>query len=395
MLRWWLMLLAVVGLSACGTPARADESAWRAWLRFGRHLVLVDSEGNTRRELELPLVENYAWDPTARHAFSADGTQVFYRLRTLDGHAPRAVVYHTQTGTIHIQQMGEVEENSADSKLHSDRFLPTGDIVMLGAHDGHFYNHLVIYDPIKHAHYPFFAITQHSADLQFVQNGERILNQQFYSNGPYWILIERDGRRAAERDLRSVVNRVSITSLEGTPDGFVYTLSLITPGMKSAVSVPALMEVNTRESLSEDRIIWLPEVGQIPAIVRDGLHIEWVGYDAPLGPYQPWSQLAEPVYDAPAEKAVILPTFLPPADPIFQAGMTVKVQTIDGEILYLRAAPSRQAEILLHIEDETRLTLLDGPHPAEGLTWWRVQTSDGAEGWAVENTGDLQTLFPL
>ncbi len=393
MLRWWLMLLAVVVIPACGAPARSQESNWTAWLRFGRTLVLVDSEGNTRREVELPLVENYAWDPTASPVFSADGTQVFYRLLTLDGHAPQTVVYHTQTNI--IQQTDEAEENGADSKLYSAVFLPTGDAVMLGSHDGRFYHHLVIYDPIKHARYPFFSITQPSADLHFVQNGERILNQQSYPNGTHWLLIERDGRQAAERNLQSIVNRMSITSLEGTPDGFIYTASVTMPGAAKAMMVPALMEVNTRESLSEERIIWLPEVGQIPAIVRDGLHIEWVGYDAPLGPYQPWAQLAEPVYDTPAETAVILPTFLPPAEPIFRVGMMVKVQTIDGEILYLRGAPSRKATILLHIKDETRLTLLDGPHPAEGLTWWRVQTPDGAEGWAVENTGDLQTLFPL
>jgi hypothetical protein len=79
---------------------------------------------------------------------------------------------------------------------------------------------------------------------------------------------------------------------------------------------------------------------------------------------------------------------------LFHVGQTVRVQTIDGEILNLRASPTRTSEILVYIEDETRLELLEGPVEAEGYHWWRVHTPDGLEGWVVENDGELQTLLP-
>jgi len=85
---------------------------------------------------------------------------------------------------------------------------------------------------------------------------------------------------------------------------------------------------------------------------------------------------------------------IPPPEPLFQLGMTVRVQTIGGEILNLRRDHTRKAEVIMYLENKMRLTLLEGPIESEGFTWWRIRTSDGVEGWTVENNGDLQTLMP-
>jgi hypothetical protein len=74
---------------------------------------------------------------------------------------------------------------------------------------------------------------------------------------------------------------------------------------------------------------------------------------------------------------------------------TVRVQTFDGEVLYLRSAPTRDSEILMHLEDDMLLTVIAGPILAEGFTWWQVRTEEGLEGWAVEHNHDLWTLIPI
>lgn len=375
--RWWFVLFTVLLLPACGAPSRAEDSGWTAWLRFGRTLVLVDSDGNTRREIELPLADKFQWDEgEGAVTFSPDGERVSYQLQGLDSQ-PQTFVYSLRNGAF-WPDMAEVSV----SDTTEDSFTPTGEKVIPQA------GILFVYDSIRHARYPFFAGAE-SSKPHFVQNGECILSLVDPADGSAeWLLIERDGSLSGERS-----TGIQVHSLEGTPDGFIYTADLTAGGITVA-AMPALLEVNTRTSLSNERVVWLPDVDQIAAIMRYGLHIEWVGYDAPLGPYKPWSELAAPVYDPPAENTTLQPTMIPPPTPVFHVGMLVKVQTIDGEILYLRAEPNRQAEILLHIEDDTRLLLVGGPHTAEGLTWWRVQMPDGVEGWAVENTGDLQTLFP-
>jgi len=88
------------------------------------------------------------------------------------------------------------------------------------------------------------------------------------------------------------------------------------------------------------------------------------------------------------------PTGLPEPEPLLRPGMEVVVQTLGGEVLYLRAQPSTGAEIVRHLYDDMRLTLLEGPVTAEGYVWWRVRVEeDGSEGWAAEAV-DISTLIP-
>jgi tetratricopeptide (TPR) repeat protein len=71
---------------------------------------------------------------------------------------------------------------------------------------------------------------------------------------------------------------------------------------------------------------------------------------------------------------------------------TAVVYTTEGDRLNLRSGPGLTFDILEKLERDSRLILLEGPRRADGLAWWRVQTVDGVEGWAVERVDEEQTL---
>lgn len=63
-------------------------------------------------------------------------------------------------------------------------------------------------------------------------------------------------------------------------------------------------------------------------------------------------------------------------------GSTVQVVGTDGVALRARAQPSRESAVLTRFAEGTRLTVVDGPREAEGLTWWQVR-GDAGEGWCA------------
>lgn len=65
-----------------------------------------------------------------------------------------------------------------------------------------------------------------------------------------------------------------------------------------------------------------------------------------------------------------------------------------GNRLNLRTGPGLDFEIASKLERDTNVTLLEGPHKDDGYNWWRIQTADGREGWAVERVEEEQTLHP-
>jgi len=488
------------------TAAYADDTpaTWTAWLHYGRHMTLIDSNGDTLREVDLPFDANlryrllevspngdkvaygvqprsdtifdsrsvvvyslaedvesrelftlslpeaaYVYYTGKNKAFDESGNflvaayragvtkweivvlniytgEVVYRLTeeatpeadgdytpvvrdfrgveiafTLYSSFPgnRAYTWNTPTG--------EIVENLAYLNLRSDTFAPTGEVVMQYAYEGNFYNDLFVYDPVKRGRYPFFAVSTYTTDQFFVQNGERIIDQLHWPGGATsWILIERDGTRVDDFDPGfyspgTIPAFINVAGLNGTVDGFIYTPYFELLESQVYLSLPVVYEVNTRD----DKLDYGSAVWQIPmkkfhsyfdSPEQAYFDIAWVGFDAPVGPFKPWAQLAEPVY-APTPQPFdlsITPTPIPTPPPLFQVGQTVTVQTIDGEILNLRTQPTRDSDILIYLEDDTRLELLEGPVVAEGYNWWRVRLPDGLEGWVVENDGELQTLVP-
>lgn len=72
-------------------------------------------------------------------------------------------------------------------------------------------------------------------------------------------------------------------------------------------------------------------------------------------------------------------TILPP----FAPGLELAVSQA-GHDLNLRAEPSLEGAVLRQLAPGTRLIILEGPVEAGGYPWWKMQTGDGSEGWAVE-----------
>ena len=88
------------------------------------------------------------------------------------------------------------------------------------------------------------------------------------------------------------------------------------------------------------------------------------------------------------------PTPFPTPRPLLFPGAEAVVNTIDGEVLYLRDSPSTGGEIIIFLYNDMPVTLLEGPVLAEGYTWWRIRTADGDEGWAAEAVDTVTTLLP-
>jgi hypothetical protein len=259
-----------------------------------------------------------------------------------------------------------------------DVFEPTGESVIALADDRfqdvgeNVRNALHIYDPITRSRFPFFADGVNSFENpRFVQNGAYVVVKAMRPDeDDQWLLIERDG--AVLRPLRNIDRR----DIHGTEDGFVYLLR--------HDGVSELVHFETETPFS-DHTVW----------VADGdWRILWIENDAQtFGPYLNWAQLAEPVYDDPLPEITIAPTPLPLPEPILQAGMTAVVQTMGGEVLYLRDEPAT-GDIIKHLYDGNRVQLLEGPREINGYVWWHIRTSDDTEGWAAQAVDDVTTILP-
>jgi N-acetylmuramoyl-L-alanine amidase len=57
--------------------------------------------------------------------------------------------------------------------------------------------------------------------------------------------------------------------------------------------------------------------------------------------------------------------------------------TVDTPRLNLRAGPGTDHDVVGILTGGTALTILDGPVPATGYTWYRVQAPGGATGWVI------------
>ena len=65
-------------------------------------------------------------------------------------------------------------------------------------------------------------------------------------------------------------------------------------------------------------------------------------------------------------------------------------------IFDVRSAPAWDGLVRAELLDGAIVTILDGPVAADNSLWWRVRTSDGIEGWAVESlSGSQQALIPI
>jgi hypothetical protein len=271
-----------------------------------------------------------------------------------------------------------------------DFLSQTGEVV-LPLQDARFpvkapYNALQVYDPLRGSLHPFYGAAESGfARVWFIQGGERLLVKQADDT---WLVLGRDGQPVGQWPAPT---GLQVEDIHEIADGFLYTASL------NGVSLPEIVEVNTRKGLDAGQTIWNVPLDQLVRRFdsHDVFHIVWVSEAPHPVSFTAWAQLAEPTSVASAEIPAVQPTPLPSLFPALSVGMEVRVQTVGGEILNLRRGPGKKFEIVRYLKNKERLFLLEGPKEVEGLSWWRVSAADGSEGWAVENDGRLQTLIPM
>ena len=64
-------------------------------------------------------------------------------------------------------------------------------------------------------------------------------------------------------------------------------------------------------------------------------------------------------------------------------GATVVVQGTGGTGLNIRQQPTTYGKVVASAKEGEELEVLEGPHEADGYTWWKVKTGDGQEGWGA------------
>jgi uncharacterized protein YraI len=98
-----------------------------------------------------------------------------------------------------------------------------------------------------------------------------------------------------------------------------------------------------------------------------------------------WGHLMPPSSPAPTIAPIIA---------VLTIGGQAMVQTTEGDTLNLRSGPGRSFSRLGTVGNGTLVTILEGPHSADGLTWWRIHLPAGLEGWVVDFVDGVQTLVP-
>ena len=59
--------------------------------------------------------------------------------------------------------------------------------------------------------------------------------------------------------------------------------------------------------------------------------------------------------------------------------------TKEGSPVIVHAEPNANAPVIVEVIAGQSMEVIDGPVIAEGLTWWKMRTEDGTEGWSVED----------
>jgi len=298
-------------------------------------------------------------------------------------YAERTYVWHTTSNIVR-----EIDRFNYYRNL--SRFLPTGEIVSVIQTDQNFFeqefNTLYIYDPINRAQYPFFTSDElNITSVDFINNGQQILIMAVVNNiFSSYLILERNGQIL--RPLRNIERR----AIHSTANGFIYSwidTEEATVGIRNTTT--SLVDYNVDMPFS-DRVVWRGE---------GNWKVVWVDSGATsYGPFRPWAQLAEPVYDEipPTPAGTPLPPQpFPTPRPLFAPGDFAEVQTVGGEVLYLREAPETSAAILLNLLDRDVVEILGGPVEADGFRWWNVRAEEGTEGWAAQAVDDVTTLLPI
>jgi len=82
----------------------------------------------------------------------------------------------------------------------------------------------------------------------------------------------------------------------------------------------------------------------------------------------------------------IFPTITPsPPAPVLHIGGGALVANTDGRPLRGRQEPSLKAPVRVSFKEGERVEIREGPVQADGYTWWRIESANGA-GWSAERS---------
>ena len=72
-----------------------------------------------------------------------------------------------------------------------------------------------------------------------------------------------------------------------------------------------------------------------------------------------------------------------------------RVTFTDGTDMRIRANPGLSQKIIDKVPEGTQVNILDEPKCVDGITWWKIHTNSGLEGWMAEYQDDVYLLEPL
>ena len=90
------------------------------------------------------------------------------------------------------------------------------------------------------------------------------------------------------------------------------------------------------------------------------------------------------------------PTNTPRPAPVALAkDVLAKVTPPEGLKLKVRDNASTAGKVLGELDTGAQVAIVDGPTAANGITWWKVDNSQGLVGWSAEGVGGVNYLVPV
>ncbi len=73
---------------------------------------------------------------------------------------------------------------------------------------------------------------------------------------------------------------------------------------------------------------------------------------------------------------------------------TEAIVTTGGDKLNVRAGAGSGNELVFQLDEGALITLLEAPQVVDGFRWWRIQTTEGLEGWTIDRFDGDRMMIP-
>lgn len=307
-----------------------------------------------------------------------------FRWSLVTNSVSESIAYPTLGGDT-LESTGEIIMPMYDPALPNQ-----SELMMMGVQ----INTLQVYDPPTDLRFPVFTTPEwnmHAAE--FVNNGRYVMvfSSDMVSDSQFWSLLERDGNVVSQMFLPTQ----HAYDVVGTPRGYLMRgVETRADGDYVFVDYAEAPNLTVR-----NRGFTVPTPGAEYIIV----HVDAVA-DGPFI-YGNWSTVGDAVTpegtplfeggpffeDTPAAQDAATPVTA--SDPLIVGGIAF-IQTTEGDMLNVRSGPGLNFQRVTQLAPGTQVTLLEGPVPADGFTWWRVEMPDGRSGWVVQRADNVDTLLP-